>query len=113
MNPVFLIGIAVTVFCALALVFVLFASRPSETEKRVLEIAHAPLRIEEEQPLETNQPLEAVFSAVRFLRQRLGLSEDEKLRHRFIAAGLRDEHHTDLYFAIRLLGPVVALLLGS
>ncbi len=50
---------------------------------------------------------------VHFVRTRLGLAQDEKLRQKLLAAGLRETSDVDTYFGIRLLGPVTAVLAGT
>jgi tight adherence protein C len=41
------------------------------------------------------------------------LEQDEKLRRKLIAAGLRKSFSADIYFGIRLLAPVLAILIGT
>ena len=40
-------------------------------------------------------------------------SRDEKLRQKLMAAGLRESSAVDIYFGMRLLGPVLAVLAGT
>lgn len=54
-----------------------------------------------------------VFTGVRWMRHRLGMNEDAKLLERFAGAGFRTSVSRDTYFAARMLGPVVVVLLGS
>ncbi len=54
-----------------------------------------------------------LLGVVRFVRTRLGLEQDEQLRQKLIAAGLRAPSAVDTYFAIRLIGPVLAVLAGT
>ncbi len=76
-----------------------------------MEVTRAPLASQDEQPAETaNRRMQTCCSAVvRFVRTRLGLAQDEKLRQKLLAAGLREASDVDTYFAIRLLGPVTAV----
>jgi tight adherence protein C len=60
-----------------------------------------------------NPALRALLAIARFIRTRLGFAEDEKLKQKLFAAGLRDSSAIDTYFGIRLLGPVAAVLAGT
>lgn len=112
-TPVFVISLMVTIACALALIPVFFLMRSSGQSKRLMEVTRAPLRLDEEQ-VEKQNPAKRVFLAVvRFLRTRLGFTQDEKLRQKLFAAGLRESSAVDTYFAIRLLGPVIAIVVGT
>ena len=55
------------------------------------------------------QALELVSS----VRTRLRLQDNEKLRQRLIAAGRRSKSDIDLYFGLRLLAPLVALVAAT
>lgn len=113
MSPVMAISLMVTITSALAMIPVFFLMRGSGETKRLMEVTRAPLRLDEE-PAERQNPAKRVLLAmVRFLRTRLGFAQDEKLRQELFAAGLRESSAVDTYFAIRLLGPVVAILLGT
>jgi len=112
MSPAFVISLMVTIACALAMIPVLLMSRRPGQAKRLMEVTRAPLRLEE--PAERENPAKvAVHAVVRFVRTRLGLAQDEKLRQKLFAAGLRDSSAADTYFAIRLLGPVVTIVAGT
>ncbi len=54
-----------------------------------------------------------VLGVVHFVRTRLGLAQDEKLRQKLLAAGLRESSDVDTYFGIRLVGPVAAVAAGT
>ena len=53
------------------------------------------------------------WALARFVRTRLGFAQDEKLRQKLLAAGLRESSAVDTYFGIRLLGPIAAVLAGT
>jgi tight adherence protein C len=57
--------------------------------------------------------MDLVLRVARFARMRLGLAEDEKMRQKLFAAGLRESSDVDTYFGIRLLGPVLAIIAGT
>ncbi len=113
-SPLFIAGVMTTVFCALAIVPVFLAVRSSERAKHLLKVTQTPAIVPEEKPDETANPLSrTLLPAVHFLRTRLGFAQDEKLRQKLLAAGLRDAAAADTYFAIRLIGPVLAVVVGT
>lgn len=111
MHPLLQISIVATAFFGNALVIVLFMLRPSRQAKRIFDLTkHRTLYIEDEVKKSAFQNF---LAALRALRTRLGLRDNEKLQERFIAAGLRSPGYADLYFAIRLLGPLAAIVLAT
>jgi len=113
MTPALTISLLVTIACALAMLPVFFLMRNSEQAKRLMELTRAPLRLDEETVEKQNPAERALLSVARFLRKRLGFAQDEKLRQKLFAAGLREDSAVDTYFAIRLLGPVIAIVAGT
>lgn len=114
-SPIFLLGVMATVFCALALIPVVLAVRSSNRAQRLMQVTKAPVeeRSAPQQPEEKNL-MAACLRAVHLARTRLGLARDEKVRQKLLAAGLRDHPATvDTYFAIRLIGPVLAVVAGT
>lgn len=111
-SPVLVISVMLMVFCVLALVPVIMAVRSSDEAKRLMEVTRSPLRLEAKgEP--GNRASRVLLGVVRFVRTRLGLEQDERLRQKLIAAGLRAPSAVDTYFAIRLIGPVLAVLAGT
>jgi tight adherence protein C len=113
MSPLLVVSIMVTLFCGLALIPVLLVSRSADQGKRLMEVTRAPLRLGEPSAEMRGAARRMVLGVVHFVRTRLGLAQDEKLRQKFLAAGLRDTEAADMYFGIRLLGPVAAVLAGT
>ncbi len=111
-SPVLVISVMLTSFCALALVPVIMAVRSKDEAKRLMEVTRSPLRLEgKAEP--GNRASRVLLRVVHFVRTRLGLEQDERLRQKLIAAGLRAPSAVDTYFAIRLIGPVLAVLAGT
>lgn len=107
------ISVLVTLFCGLVGAAVFLLMRSCGCSKRLMEVTRAPLRL----PLESAEPralvMRLALKVVRWVRRRLGLEQDEKLRQKLLAAGLRESAAVDIYFGIRLLAPVVAVLVGT
>jgi tight adherence protein C len=110
---IFFIALSLAVFCVVVLIGAPFFLRPSVEARRVLDI------VQSERPdKRTIHPKEIArdrFLAIaRGFRARLGFSEDEKLRQRFVSAGMRGTRNKmDVYFVARFVGPLVGILGGS
>jgi tight adherence protein C len=104
----------VTVCCAVAVVLVALLMRGSNEAKRLMEVTRAPLSSSSQGPGPPRSPATGLLlGLVRFIRTRLGFAQDEKLRQKLLAAGLRDSSAVDTYFGIRLLGPIAAVVAGT
>ena len=113
-NPIFIVSVMATVFCSLAIVPVLLAMRSSERAKRLMRVTKPQSRTEEAgSDKGSHAVMKLLLRVVHFVRTRLGFEQDEKLRQKLLAAGLRDPAAVDTYFAIRLIGPVVAVMVGT
>jgi tight adherence protein C len=112
MQPILIIGIAMTVFCTIVLLMVPMLLRPSPEAQRILDL------VKSNRPdLRTVRPKEQaqdkLLQMARDLRGRLGLADNPKLQTRLIAAGMRDASSADIFFAAQFLTPLVAAFLGS
>ncbi|MGD0929233.1 MAG: type II secretion system F family protein [Candidatus Korobacteraceae bacterium] len=113
MNAIQAISMMVTVFCALAVVLVALLMRGSNEAKRLMEVTRTQLRSEPAPGGARNPASQLLLGLARFVRTRLGFAQDEKLRQKLLAAGLRESSAVDTYFGIRLLGPIAAVLAGT
>ncbi len=113
MHTFFLLGIQLTVFFATTLVLVWFMTRPTPAAKRLAGVTQMFTVGTEAESSSVLKLRAGVFRVVPLLRSRLGLTEDEKLRARFAAAGRREQKSMDLYFAVRFLAPIAAILVWS
>jgi tight adherence protein C len=85
------------------------ACKERTTNLRVLEVGRGvPITRTQRKKLESQ-----LFRVVRGLRGRIGISEDARLRERFLAAGIRGTQAVEIYFAAKMLGPILAILAGS
>jgi tight adherence protein C len=112
-SPMLVVSVMLMVFSALAVIPVFLAMRSSEENKRLMDVTRSPLRLEVKTAESGNRATRLFLSVVRFVRMRLGLEQDERLRQKLIAAGMRNPTAVDTYFAIRLVGPVLAVLGGT
>jgi len=87
--------------------------RSNDEAKRLMDVTRSPLRLDATKAETGNRASRILLTVVHFVRTRLGLEQDERLRQKLIAAGLRAPSAVDTYFAIRLIGPVLAVLAGT
>ncbi len=112
MTQLFIFSCLVSLLCILGLGGSLMLNRSSrmvaERVNDIVKVRSAGI------PLGTqgSNTKKKLFEMVRVVRSRLGLREDEKLLDRFAGAGFVTAASRDVYFTTRLLGPVLALLLG-
>jgi len=115
-----ILSLQLTAFFATALVLAWFMTRPTSAAKRVLgmtrllpgpdgtraagshRVAAGSQRVQDQ-----------LLRLAHFLGTSLRIASGEKLRKRFLAAGLRNQSSIDAYVAARLLAPIAVLLLWS
>src|ERR1017187_3126743 len=113
MTFVQILGLQLTAFFATALVVVWFMTRPTSAAKRVLGMARLLPAQAERRRVVPNKVQGQLLRGVHFVGARLGITTGEKLRKRFVAAGLRSESSIDIYVAVRLLSPIAVLVFWS
>jgi len=112
MALLFYVALLFTVFLAVALVLAPWLLRPSAEAKRLLDVVTS--KRPDRRTIRSKEiVMEKVLELARGFRARLGLSEDEKLRQRFVSAGLRGGGKLDVYFIARFMGPLAGILGGS
>jgi tight adherence protein C len=112
MNLILLLSIVITAFCASGLLVILYMMMPSRHARRIMEVTRtaAPVVALVEEPTSRAQ---RVLALVRSVRTRLRFEDNEKLRQRLRAAGFRNSSASDLYFGLRLLAPLVAVVAAT
>lgn len=108
----FYIALSLTVFCVVTLLTAPFLLRPSKQARRVLDIVKSE-RPDKRTIRGKEVARDKVLSLARAFRARLGLSEDEKLRQRFVTAGFKGGNQIDIYFTARFVGPLFGILGGT
>jgi tight adherence protein C len=112
MTLILLLSIVITAFCAAALLVALSTMMPSRHARRILEVTRAPVAFDVAVEGRTNMGQRAL-QLVRSLRTRLRFQDNEKLRQRLISAGRRNKSDIDVYFGLRLLLPLVAIVAAT
>src|SRR5579875_3459471 len=112
MNIIFYIALSLTIFCCVGLIFAPVVLRPSPEARRLLDVVQSD-RPDKRTVSSKEVARDKLLSIARSFRARLGLSEDEKLRQRFISAGMKGNNKLDLYFTARFLGPLLGIIGGS
>ena len=111
MDMMFYIALGSALFCGMGLVVSLALTRKARAVNgRVLDITRGVAIVEKKKDKNAESRL---LRIVRGLRARIGLSENPKLRERFIAAGIKSSKAIETYFAAQMLGPVLGILAGS
>jgi len=112
MNIVFYFALSVTVCCVITLIAAPWFLRPSRQERRILEAVSSD-RPDRRRISGKEMVKEKFLATARAFRAKIGLSEDEKLRQRFVSAGLKGANPLDVYVTARFLGPLLGIIGGS
>jgi tight adherence protein C len=113
LGPALAISLLVTVLCGLAAAIVFLLLRSSGTSRRLMQVTRVSAPVEEKSAAAADRMTHLLLAALHLVRTRLGMSQNEKLRQKLLAAGLRQSAAVDIYFGIRMLGPVLAVLAGT
>jgi tight adherence protein C len=104
----FSVALCTALFCGLSLLILfLSAAQQRRVSGNILEAAALPSakkRIERES---------ALISSLQRIREHFGISESAKVKERFVAAGFKGARARELYFVVRMLSPILALVAGS
>jgi tight adherence protein C len=112
MTMLFNFMLGLTLFCGLAALASMLVTRTSRSAAdRLFAVTLGSTQKRARQ--NTQDVQKKILAAIRTLGGRLGMVEDERIAARFVRAGIKSGTGRDLYFAGRLVGPVVALLVGS
>lgn len=112
MSIIFYIAVALCVFCIVTLIGAPWFFRPSSEARRILDRVRSDRP--DKRPIRTKEMArEKLLDVARAFRARLGLSQDEKLRQRFVSAGMKGSSKLDVYFTARFLGPIAGVIGGS
>jgi tight adherence protein C len=113
MTPIYLLSVQLSVFCATALVSMWFMTRTTPVAKRLYGVTRLVAQSSHHAARSTGGAQAAAFRLLHRIFGLLGMTVNDKLQLRFRAAGLRTQSSIDVYFAIRVLGPVAVLLLWT
>jgi tight adherence protein C len=112
MELVFYIALAVTGASVVALLFAPLLLRPSRQERRVLEVIKSD-RPDQRTISDKERVKEKILDLARAFHSRIGFSGDEKLKERFLSAGLRGANKMDIYLTARVLVPLAGIAAAS
>jgi tight adherence protein C len=109
-----LLSIACMIFSGIGLLGAFALSRRSRSVSlRVLQVTTGTYETRVARDPLGNVLKRFLLAAVRQMRSKLGMNDEAKLIIRFLRAGLRSATGRDTYFAVRMLGPLVAILCCS
>ena len=112
MSQLFYLAMAATLFCGVFFFVSLIISPVSSSTRRVLQVT-ATAQVAKLGPRRSQRMQQSLLRMVRGLRAKIGLAEGERLRQRFLNAGLRGPGPVEKYFAAQMLGPVAAIAFAS
>jgi tight adherence protein C len=107
------LSIQLTAFFGVAAVCVWFMTRPTSAAKRVFGVTRLLPGPDETRGVVSRGLQNQLLRVAHLIGGRLGIASGEKLRQRFLAAGLRSQSSMDAYLAARLLAPIAVLLFWS
>jgi tight adherence protein C len=108
----FFIALVVAILLGVALVATPWLLRPSDEARRLLGVVTS--NRPDRRTIRSKEIVkEKLLAVARSFRARLGLSEDEKLRQRFVSAGLKGGSKLDVYFIARFLMPIAGIIGGT
>lgn len=109
---IFYIALMLTISCVVGLICAPVVLRPSAEARRLLDVVQSD-RPDKRTVGGKEVARDKLLSIARAFRSRLGLSDDEKLRQRFISAGMKGNSKLDLYFTSRFITPLLGIIGGS
>jgi len=112
MLTFFYIALGLTIFLVLTLLTAPFLLRPSQQARRIMDVVTSD-RPDKRTVRNKEVARDKLLTVARAFRARLGLSEDEKLKQRFVTAGFKGGSQMDVYFTARFAGPLAGILGGS
>ena len=112
MNIVFLGALMLTVFLVVALLLAPVLLRPNPAARRILEMVQSK-RPDRRNVRGKERLRETILALAKGLRARFGLAEDDKVKQQLMSGGIRSDAGMNVYFTLRILGPVLGLAAGS
>jgi tight adherence protein C len=112
MNLAFYIALMFTLFLIVALLAAPILLNPSRAARRILDMVQSS-RPDRRTVGVKERAIDLILSIARVIRSRFGLAEDEKLKQRLLAAGLRSSQSINSYFTFRILSPLLGVIAGS
>lgn len=113
MHVAFLLSVQLAVFSATALLFVLLMARPTAAARRMFGVTQYFSIPNAQEPGRYSRFGSQIIRLLHLVRSRLGVTPNEKLKHRLACAGLREQRHIDLFFGARLLTPPLLFLIWT
>ncbi len=112
MQILFYTALAVTVFCALALLLVPILMRPTREAQRLLGVVRN-TRPDQRKISRRERVEEGLLTVARDFRAWLGITESTKVSELMVSAGIRRAESSDLFFAAQCLLPLLGVVAGS
>ncbi len=111
MSWLFFISAEILFFCAAALILSLILEAPAKrARQRLVQLTEQNNR---QRRRAAQLPQERLLSVAKKLRSLVGIAETPKLRDRFMDAGIHAPEAIEVYFGVRMLGPIAGILAGT
>ncbi len=112
MDLIFYIALAVTVAFVVALLLAPLFLRPARHERRILDVIKSD-RPDQRTISDKERVKEKILAIARAFHARIGFTGDDKLKQKFLSAGLRGGNKMDVYLTARFLVPLSGVAAGS
>jgi tight adherence protein C len=112
MDLIFYIALAVTVAFVVALLLAPLFLRPARHERRILDVIKSD-RPDQRKISDKERAKEKILAIARAFHARIGFTGDDKLKQKFLSAGLRGGNKMDVYLTARFLVPLAGVAAGS
>ncbi len=112
MSPLLIFAMGTSLFCffGLAACVIVSLSGNRDMTRRVAEITRQ-VQIEVKPRGPSTRDL--LLRVLQTSRSRIGMETDQRLRDRFVSAGLKSQDLINVYFAARILCPILGVILGT
>ena len=112
MDLIFYIALALTVAFVVALLLAPLFLRPARHERRILDLIKSD-RPDQRMISDKERAKEKILAIARAFHARIGFTGDDKLKQKFLSAGLRGGNKMDVYLTARFLVPLAGIAAGS
>jgi tight adherence protein C len=112
MNLAFYIALMFTLFLIITLLVAPVVLNPSRAARRILDMVQSS-RPDRRTVGVKERAIDSIVAVATVIRSRFGLAEDERLKQRLLAAGLKGGESINVYLTIRMLSPLLGAVAGS
>jgi tight adherence protein C len=112
MLIIFYVATTLTIFLVIALFSAPIIFKPSLTARRILEAVQS-TRPDQREVGVNERMQDAILNLTKSMRKKLAIGEDDSLRRKMSAAGLKGSQAITIYLGSRFLAPLLGIIGGS